>query len=468
MAQNISQGDLRGRFTVRNSVHSSDVDIVAVPAIGSDPWNTWFGDDSNEPWLMSDLMKEIPNARVLLYDHGKPSVRDDLTSLAHNLLNQLHQRRLSAKSRRPIFFICHSTGGLVAKAALVIASQASSNMKSILSSCHGIAFFATPHQGSTYLYAPEYTQSICSIMRLKYRIPHHLREILKPRHRQLMHLSNQFKAISADLKVWTFLETVDSAINMADSDTSATAEVHVPITSIRSGLLGLEHEKEIPLATDHVGAAYFKDQEKTTRMSFIKELQSSVSKAVRLSALVDEPLDVENEVMVQVNGFFEDPALGVSEETPLKLWSTKVTLHDYLARGPSECLRNRLSKTSTMPPGSLDDSSMSSFDSRRSSIHSESEPDEPVNAPSEKAEQIQFSPSLKKSRSFMPMASPRIHVSEPSTESYLELSDRNISFQLDEPVVQQEDTPQKEGSGSEAGEVPNESSDAKASSKLLC
>ncbi|KAK9602691.1 hypothetical protein V6Z90_000802 [Aspergillus fumigatus] len=96
MAQNISQGDLRGRFTVRNSVHSSDVDIVAVPAIGSDPWNTWFGDDSNEPWLMSDLMKEIPNARVLLYDHGKPSVRDDLTSLAHNLLNQLHQRRLSA------------------------------------------------------------------------------------------------------------------------------------------------------------------------------------------------------------------------------------------------------------------------------------------------------------------------------------------------------------------------------------
>jgi hypothetical protein len=45
---------------------------------------------------MSDLMKEIPNARVLLYDHGKPSVRDDLTSLAHNLLNQLHQRRLSA------------------------------------------------------------------------------------------------------------------------------------------------------------------------------------------------------------------------------------------------------------------------------------------------------------------------------------------------------------------------------------
>ncbi|EAW18527.1 uncharacterized protein NFIA_084790 [Aspergillus fischeri NRRL 181] len=323
---------------------------------------------------MSDLTREIPNARVLLYDHGEPGARDDLNSLAHNLLNQLHQRRLST-----------------------------------------------------------------------------------------------FKAISADLKVWTFLETVDSTINIAKSEMSATAEVHVPITSIRSGLLGLEHEKEIPLATDHVGAAYFKGQEKSTRMSFIKELQSSVSMAVRLSALVDEPLHVKKEVMVQVNGFFEDPVLGVSEETPLKLWSTKVTLHDYLSRGPSECLRDRLSKTSKMPPGSLDDSSVSSFDSRRSSIHSESEPDEPVNVTSEKAEQIQPSPSLKKSRSFMPMASPRIHISEPSTESYLELGDGNVSFQLDEPVVQQGDTPQNEGSDSEAGEVPNESSHAKASqTKLLC
>lgn len=284
-----------------------------------------------------------------------------------------------------------------------------------------------------------------------------------------MHLSNQFRAISADLKVWTFLETVDSALNIAGSDTSTTVEVHVPITSIRSGLLGLEHEKEIPLATDHVGTAYFKGQEKTTRTSFIKELQSSVSKAVQLSAFADAPLHVEKEVMIQVNGFFEDTALGVSEETPLKLWSTKVTLHDYLSRGPSECLRDRLSKTSKMPPGSLDDSSVSSFESRRSSIHSDSEPDEPVNVTSEKTERIQSRPSIKKSRSFMPQASPRIHVSEPSTESYLELGDDNISYDLDEPVEQNGDTPQKERNSNETGEVPNESSDVKESQpKLLC
>ncbi|KAF7117440.1 hypothetical protein CNMCM5793_006385 [Aspergillus hiratsukae] len=476
MAPNTSQGDLRGGFTIRRGaftirypVQSSDVDIVAVPAIGSDPWNTWFGDDSNEPWLISDLSRQIPNARVLLYDHGKPSSRDDLDSLARNLLNQLHQKRLSDKSRRPIFFICHSTGGLVAKVALIIASQASSNMESILSSCHGIAFFATPHQGSTYLYASEYTQSICNIMRLQYRIPHYLREILKPRHQQLMHLSNQFRAISADLKVWTFLETVDSTLNIAGSDTSTTVEVHVPITSIRSGLLGLEHEKEIPLATDHVGTAYFKGQEKTTRTSFIKELQSSVSMAVKLSAFADAPLHVEKEVMIQVNGFFEDTALGVSEETPLKLWSTKVTLHDYLSRGPSECLRDRLRKTSKMPPGSLDDSSVSSFESRRSSIHSDSEPDEPVNVTSGKTESIQSRPSIKKSRSFLPLASPRIHVSEPSTESYLELGDEHISYDLDEPVEQNGDTPQKEGNSNETVEVPNESSAVKGSqTKLLC
>jgi hypothetical protein len=284
-----------------------------------------------------------------------------------------------------------------------------------------------------------------------------------------MHLSNQFRAISADLKVWTFLETVDSTLNIAGSDTSTTVEVHVPITSIRSGLLGLEHEKEIPLATDHVGTAYFKGQEKTTRTSFIKELQASVTKAVQLSAFADAPLHVEKEVMIQVNGFFEDTALGVSEETPLKLWSTKVTLHDYLSRGPSECLRDRLSKTTKLPPGSLDDSSVSSFDSRRSSIHSDSEPDEPLNGTSEKPESIQSRPSIKKSRSFLPLASPRIHVSEPSTESYLESGDEHIDYDLDEPVKHNGGTPQKEGNSNETEEVPNESSDVKGSqTKLLC
>jgi hypothetical protein len=91
-----------------------------------------------------------------------------------------------------------------------------------------------------------------------------------------------------------------------------------------------------------------------------------------------------------------------------------------------------------------------------------------VNVTSEKTEGTQSRPSIKKSRSFMPIASPRIHISEPSTESYLESGDENISFDLEESVVQHGDTPQKEGNSNKAGEVPYEHSDVEASkTKLL-
>ncbi|BCS02623.1 uncharacterized protein AKAW2_60887S [Aspergillus luchuensis] len=345
------------------------VDIVAVPAIGADPRRTWLDGDSQTPWLLTELARCIPTARVLFADHGHLDSQDDLDLLAHRLLKWLLEKRGSTSLRRPIFFVCHSTGGLVAKAALVIASQLTSRLGSILSSCYGIAFLATPHHGSSYLSAPEFTKSIQHLMRLKHRLPPRIQELFKPRHPYLLRLSSEFRAISADIRLWTYLETVDSTLSIADSEAGTTIDMHVPITSIRSGILGFEHEKETPLATDHVGTASFKGQELTTRISFIDELHESVTVAIHLSKLTDAPLEVDTEVLVQVNGFFEDTARGISDETPLKLWSTKASLREYLANGPSSCLNIRLQKTAGIPASIYDDSSLSSFDSRPTSAH---------------------------------------------------------------------------------------------------
>lgn len=266
------------------------------------------------------------------------------------------------RPRRPLFFVCHSTGGLVVKAALALASRAEPS-QSILSSCHGIAFFATPHQGSTYLSADEYATSIRHILHLEHETPIALRKQFRPRQERLWHLSNQFKTLSADMKVWSFLETVDSTMHVIDAETNNILEFNVPITSIRSGLLDIEHETELPMGTDHAGTATFHNQD-SARERFLVDLSHAVENAVELSKLEDTPLGLEQKVMVQINGFFEDTALGVSDETPLKLWSSKVTLEDYLSRGPSACLRERLGR---VQPSGLDDSSISSFDSPRSS-----------------------------------------------------------------------------------------------------
>ncbi|KAJ5438033.1 uncharacterized protein N7458_009031 [Penicillium daleae] len=337
----------------------TNVDIVAIPPIGAHHQKSWTAQGSKSPWLGTDLLKRMPRARVLLYSHGQLRERDKIDILGQRLLNRLLEQRKHDSSRRPIFFLCHSTGGLVAKACLALASRAEPN-QAILTSCHGIAFFATPHQGSTYLSAEEYQRSIRRLLYLEYEIPLALREQFRPRQDRLWHLSNQFKALSADMKVWSFLETLDSTLHVQDLESNTIIEFHAPITSIRSGLLSIEHENEIPMGTDHAGTSCFEGQEPALE-AFLIELNDSVNVAVELSKRMDHPLQVEQRVMVQVNGFFEDTALGVSDETPLKLWSTQVSLEKYLAHGPSACLRERLER---IQPGTLDDSSLSSYGSR--------------------------------------------------------------------------------------------------------
>ena len=101
------------RCEIVGSVHQTDVEyvspayvfpfagsdmasIVAVPAVGTHGMTAWMDDDSKKPWLVSDLVKRIPNARVLFFDHGKPRDQDDLGSLGKSLLDQVHKERQPA------------------------------------------------------------------------------------------------------------------------------------------------------------------------------------------------------------------------------------------------------------------------------------------------------------------------------------------------------------------------------------
>jgi hypothetical protein len=300
------------------------------------------------------------------------------------------------------------------KAALALASRAEPS--ALLTSCYGIAFFATPHQGSTYLSADEYATSIRHILHLEHESPHALREQFRPRQERLWHLSNQFKTISADMKVWSFLETIDSTMHVVDAETHNVLEFHVPITSIRSGLLDIEHENEVPMSTNHAGTAMFHGQD-SARETFLNELNEAVTVAVEISRHEDTPLGIEKKVMVQINGFFEDTALGVSDESPLKLWSTKVSLEDYLSRGSSACLRERLGR---VQPSGLDDSSISSFDSPRSSYIAQAS--DSADHHEHHQETRPLRPPLPYSQSFEDVAhpSPRIHITEAAMDGYFE------------------------------------------------
>ncbi|KAJ5543561.1 hypothetical protein N7535_005985 [Penicillium sp. DV-2018c] len=442
----------------------TNVDIVAIPPVGAHHRKTWSSSGARSSWIDTEIFQHLPRARVLLYNYGELG-NDNLDQLGVRLLRQLHSERNHHPARRPIFFICHSTGGIVVKSALARASREPG--QPMVTSCYGIAFFATPHRGSTYLSADEYAASIRRILQLDCEIPPALREQFRPRDKQLWHLSNQFMTLSADMKIWSFLETVDSTMHIIDTnrnnrpqprfkewsrlephdstkrvvdankDSNALSkmEFHVPITSIRSGLLDIEHEKEMPMATDHAGTATFQGEE-STRDRFLIELGDAVSFAVELSEREDTPLLIEQKVTVAINGFFEDTALGVSDDSPLKLWSTRVSLEEYLARGPSACLGDRLQRGQFF----MEDSSLSSFDSPRSSyisnyfppVSDSLENQEPTELDKHKEKSTPLRPPMRQRQSFEDSRFPQIHITAADMDGEHDLSDGPSEPQLHE------------------------------------
>lgn len=66
-----------------------------------------------------------------------------------SLLSALETLRLSTETTKiPMFFICHSLGGILFKKCLLMANERKELYGSIVQSIRGVAFFGTPHRGS--------------------------------------------------------------------------------------------------------------------------------------------------------------------------------------------------------------------------------------------------------------------------------------------------------------------------------
>jgi hypothetical protein len=95
--------------------------IIAIHGLGGDAYGTW-AHDNGKLWLRDFLPSQIPEARILTYGYdsevafSKSSAEVD--DFARDLLQRLKSVRKSAEERaRPLFFICHSLGGILFKQA---------------------------------------------------------------------------------------------------------------------------------------------------------------------------------------------------------------------------------------------------------------------------------------------------------------------------------------------------------------
>lgn len=91
-------------------------------------------------WVREGIRHEASEARILLARHPDLTEETRLEDLADTLLQQLQRKRQGRGQGRPLFFMCHSIGGLVVKTALVRA-RTSTEYRSIFYDCYGIGFF---------------------------------------------------------------------------------------------------------------------------------------------------------------------------------------------------------------------------------------------------------------------------------------------------------------------------------------
>ncbi|KAH6670519.1 hypothetical protein B0J14DRAFT_516061 [Halenospora varia] len=373
----------------------TEADIIGVPAIYGHPENTWtprakyFQDDLDVPpaisevkrkllelapltaafsappqksptsqsgrdkpepcWLTRGIRdhKQLQKARVLLYDHGAPEDDHTLKGLATRLLKSIKDLRAKEESR-PIFFVCHSTGGIIVKMALALARR-SKEFRPILGDCYGVTFFATPHRGSSYLSMPVFSDTITEIMRLSWPLPEAIASRLSLNNGLLLEIDNDFKELATDFHIWSFFETVDSDLTNPDLIESERFPFHAPITSIKSALLNLRHEVVYPLLSDHAQCASFDSDNAQTKSSYLEELARAVKKSCELSKTKHVEMSLESRVQVEVNGFYEGDLTAGDDQAPIRVWSTNRPLSDFKEYGPAQLLRDRLAEVN-LPP----------------------------------------------------------------------------------------------------------------------
>ncbi|OTB01723.1 hypothetical protein M426DRAFT_211229 [Hypoxylon sp. CI-4A] len=364
-------GDIDG-----TGYNKTKVDIIAVPCVGASPVDTWARDPLTDEyfgfpetldhqtamqlpgsavlsptinqrlpkatflWVRQGLRKKISTARVLLYRHRELVEGITLDQAADDLLEQIKKMREGLKKARPMFFICHSIGGLVVKLALVKANQ-DSKLRHLIFDCHGISFFATPHRGSSYMSMPHLRESIQHLLYLQAPLPRSIARELRLGNKSLLQMHDLFMDMASEMRLWTFYETIDSQLSGLGSSDFDEVHFGAPLTSIKSGLIGSRSEQALSLESDHAHCASFGPNNIRTMRSFLADLSAAVEKAEELSEkFVHTPLKLSEKVNVELIGFYDDPDAESGQD--IRLYISKHKLKDFLEKGPEMCLHERM------------------------------------------------------------------------------------------------------------------------------
>ncbi|ETS83590.1 hypothetical protein PFICI_05466 [Pestalotiopsis fici W106-1] len=207
---------------------SGRVDIIFVHGLRGSARKTWS--KGNICWPRDLLKDDIRSARVITWGYDADvahffsnASQESIFGHADTLLGDL--ARLRQDITRPIVFVAHSLGGLIVKAALIKSAEYKSHNRhprqaEIYASTCGVAFFGTPHRGSS---TEGYAEIIAGIAKLAWRRPNKsLLDALKENSQILEHQRESWTTISNNIPVVCVREELPTAIGMIVPEASAS------------------------------------------------------------------------------------------------------------------------------------------------------------------------------------------------------------------------------------------------------
>ncbi|KAI1173894.1 hypothetical protein F4777DRAFT_555820 [Nemania sp. FL0916] len=222
--------DSIGPLTLRDDCEGPDTgfDIVFIHGLRGSRVKTWSRGDVLWP---RDLLKDdLKNVRVITWGYDANianaftySSKDSLFGHSSTLLNDLAMVR--QEITRPIIFVCHSLGGLVAKEALITSASYKthgrhSHLGNIYSSTVGVIFMGTPHRGSAKV---SYGEIAAKIAGLTLRQPNRqLLETLKQGSAILDQQRDGFTTISNNMIIVCIREELPTGIGLIVPEYSAS------------------------------------------------------------------------------------------------------------------------------------------------------------------------------------------------------------------------------------------------------
>ncbi|KAJ5144591.1 ankyrin repeat-containing protein [Penicillium atrosanguineum] len=248
--------------------NGADVDIIAVPGLGSHAFGSWKAPNSDEVWLRDFLPEDIPNIRVLLYGYDTTLLnsfsKQSIEDLGRIFLEQITAFRANdGTTRRPIIFIGHSLGGLLIKEALIWAHRPGTIMQSELSkACFGLVFFGVPNLGLRN----EQLKTIVQDQPNQALVDNLVVDNDNEPTTLLKRLTDQFAEKSKGLyRVVTFFERKYSPILEVapDGRLRKTGRLSLLVTeksATSTGLVAMADEDSIPFNTDHSGLVKYRSR----------------------------------------------------------------------------------------------------------------------------------------------------------------------------------------------------------------